>query len=185
MTTILQNTDEGQQRIYADVEKLVERVSSVANLMEFIHGIADQTNLLALNASIEAARAGEAGKGFAVVAEEVRKLADNTKQSVQSINDDIKELLQITSSISEQTKKSVEDLHTGVSDALHIYETLAALNQTLQQQGARYEEIATTTKMQATTASEIADRNTTVTESMVKSKEIAFETGAAVYKLSK
>lgn len=185
VTTILQNTDEGQQRIYTDVEKLVDRVNSVANLMEFIHGIADQTNLLALNASIEAARAGEAGKGFAVVAEEVRKLADNTKRSVQSINDDIKELLQITSSISEQTKKSVNDLHTGVSDALHIYETLATLNNTLQQQGARYEEIATTTKMQAATASEIADRNTTVTESMVKSKEIAFETGAAVYKLSK
>jgi methyl-accepting chemotaxis protein len=64
-------------------------VSKVQSLTDDILSISSQTNLLALNASIEAARAGEAGKGFAVVAEEIRQLADSSRETankIQNIN---------------------------------------------------------------------------------------------------
>ncbi|MFD3158598.1 methyl-accepting chemotaxis protein [Haloimpatiens sp. FM7330] len=66
-----------------DLNNNINKISEITNL---INHISDQTNLLALNAAIEAARAGESGKGFAVVAEEIRKLAEQSKDSSKNIS---------------------------------------------------------------------------------------------------
>ncbi len=69
------------------VQELERNMDSVNSFLDSITLIAEQTNLLALNAAIEAARAGESGKGFAVVAEEVRKLAEESSNTVKQINE--------------------------------------------------------------------------------------------------
>lgn len=88
------------------VEKLGARSSEIGQIIDTISGIAGQTNLLALNAAIEAARAGENGKGFAVVAEEVRKLAEQSKEAADQISRMIRD-------IQMETEKAVAAMNQG------------------------------------------------------------------------
>jgi hypothetical protein len=66
-------------------EHVVGEIKKTDNILKFVSDVAANSNLLGLNAAIEAARAGEHGRGFAVVAEEIRKMADNSAQSVKDI----------------------------------------------------------------------------------------------------
>lgn len=86
------------------IQQLVEMAERVNEIVNGVKAIADQTNLLALNASIEAARAGENGRGFAVVAQEIRKLADGTKKSLEGMNTFMNSIHQSA----EEGKKSME-----------------------------------------------------------------------------
>jgi methyl-accepting chemotaxis protein len=97
-------TEEIEKNI-EDVENLNLLSIEIGEFVKKIYAITDQTNLLSLNAAIEAARAGEAGKGFAVVADEIRKLAGNSKNTAEDIEN---KLIAISDTIKTAVKNSTD-----------------------------------------------------------------------------
>lgn len=89
------------EKIFSVVQKLTNSTKDIGTFVQSIEDIAEQTNMLSLNAAIEAARAGEAGKGFAVVAEEVRKLADQSRQATE-------EIIALMESVSEESQSAIQ-----------------------------------------------------------------------------
>lgn len=115
----IDSIEEHSRNVEKNILSFSNSLHQITNFMDKVYTIANQTNLLSLNSAIEAARAGEHGKGFAVVANEVRKLADETKGSIDEINS-------IVSSLNESMKEvsiSIEQVHHVISNGTDISKT--------------------------------------------------------------
>ncbi|NFV12844.1 methyl-accepting chemotaxis protein [Clostridium sp. FAM 1755] len=123
-----QKAIEESQKIHLEkknnMEKAIEEVrvvDSIKVMADTIASISEQTNLLALNAAIEAARAGEQGKGFAVVAEEVRNLAEQSKEAVLSIQETIAKVQSAFKSSIDTGTDILEFINIQVMDQFDAY----------------------------------------------------------------
>ena len=98
------------EHVVSNSNQLNQEVEAIDQISNEITAVANQTNLLALNAAIEAARVGDNGKGFAVVAGEVRKLSQQTKESIVNVNG-------VSNNIRGEalaTKEAIKDLEMAV-----------------------------------------------------------------------
>lgn len=108
MAELIDKTELTEKMIRSMVDKvdnLKDSTRSIRKILDVLNNMTKQTNILSLNATIEAARAGTAGKGFMVVADEIRKLADQSKQSIHVVG-------QITEKIQTEINETVKVLST-------------------------------------------------------------------------
>ncbi|QHT64014.1 methyl-accepting chemotaxis protein [Paenibacillus lycopersici] len=104
-------TEEMTRSMVEKVDKLKESTGSIRKILDVLNNITKQTNILSLNATIEAARAGTAGKGFMVVADEIRKLADQSRQSID-----------VVGQITEAIQKEIDETVNVLSNAYPIFQ---------------------------------------------------------------
>lgn len=149
-------------KIQKDLKIAVEKAKAVDKINELttkILEITEETNLLALNAAIESARAGEAGKGFAVVADQIRKLAENSKETAIEIQQINVEVVQAVNNLKDTSNEVVNFIGTQVSKD---YEKLV-------ETGDQYKNDAIVFKELVSTIGEISDELIKSTNDIIRS----------------
>ncbi len=181
-------------------------IEQINTLSDAILQIASQTNLLALNAAIEAARAGEAGKGFAVVADEIRKLAENSKNTISQIQGVTSKVIASVEYLSNSSEAVLSFIDTKVindyealvktgeqyySDAQFVNNLIIDLSATSQQLTASMQnivksiqEIANSNEVAASSINDIAEKSISVVENAAEVINIASHAKESSQKLN-
>ena len=159
----VQKSAENEKGIVTKLNSLIEATEETKEALDLIEDIATQTNLLALNAAIEAARAGEQGKGFAVVAEEVRNLAEKSRNYVEEIHETIGKLVEMIQTISKNISRNVEEVmklsESSKEVEQNVEEVTKAMELSVERSAHSSEKIAQITKEIKTVIEEIKKIN--------------------------
>ncbi len=164
----LQEMEEAVASISHSIEEFVAETKIITKLTESVTDIADQTNLLALNAAIESARAGVHGKGFAVVAEQVRSLADRTRDMAKQIAESATSI----NSKSEVVRRvAIQGKEMATTSTRHVEDAIAVMSQAEHasiETKERILQIATGAEEQSVTSSEMANNVSNVDSELLK-----------------
>ncbi|MGE7983049.1 methyl-accepting chemotaxis protein [Solibacillus sp. NPDC093137] len=155
--------------VNALVQKLAQQTEEINNISQLITSITDQTNLLALNAAIEAARAGEHGKGFAVVADEVRKLAEQSKSSANSIVNLTLEIKADTENVERAVSDSLVSVEDGVKIIANAGESFTTIVDAVTQMSMQIQEISATSEELSASAEQVTASVNEIAQSSTES----------------
>ncbi|WP_422360050.1 methyl-accepting chemotaxis protein [Reichenbachiella sp.] len=158
-------------KTHHSIQVLTERSAEITRVLSVITEIASQTNLLALNAAIEAAQAGDAGRGFAVVAEEIRKLAEDSRNSAKEIEKLVNDVQADTTEAAKVIGIMSESVKNGEQASKEASEVFKEISDTSDRTFRHSQEILEATRLQVKDINEVV----AITENVVV---IAEETAA-------
>jgi methyl-accepting chemotaxis protein len=163
---------EGMQRIrqqmgsIADgMVRLSEQTQAISQIIATVDDLAAQSNLLAVNAAIEAAKAGEQGKGFAVVAQEVRSLAEQSKQATNQVRTILHDIQKATSAAVMATEQGHRAVESGVALSAQAGESILALTGGVTEAAQAAMQIAASNQQQSAGIEQVASAMASIKES--------------------
>lgn len=163
-------------QIAQEITQLQQHTYQISNITQIIRDIASQTNMLALNAAVEAVRAGESGKGFGLVAAEIRKLADQSSQSVENINllvDDIQRAIQSTVNA---TKEGTKTARNGVLVTQTTTKAFSGVAEAVNEVVINNQNISQVTQQQAIAIEQILDAMTDINTAAKRNASRIYQT---------
>jgi methyl-accepting chemotaxis protein len=136
--------------------KLSEKSQSIVEITQTVDDLSQQSNLLAVNAAIEAAKAGEFGKGFIVVAEEVKSMADQSKQATGQVRNILTDIQRAISSVAMATELGSKAVDSAVVQSSRAEESINALGHSVHESTQAATQIAVSSKEQLIGVDQIA-----------------------------
>jgi len=146
----IQQIREQMEMIADSIVRLSEQSQAIGEIIATVNDLSEQSNLLAVNASIEAARAGEQGKGFAVVAQEVKSLAEQSKQATVQVRAILGEIQKATSSAVLATEQGSKSVEAGAKQSKRAGEAIMLLTESITESAQAASQIAVSAHQQLT-----------------------------------
>jgi methyl-accepting chemotaxis protein len=153
----------GMQEIHEQIEKmaesmtrLAEQCDAIAEVIETVNDLSEQSNLLAVNASIEAAKAGEQGKGFAVVAQEMKRLAEQSKQATAQVRGFLGDIQKAKTGAVLATEQGSKAVEAGMRQSKEAAEAIQQLTGTITESAQAARQIAASAQEQMAGMNQLA-----------------------------
>lgn len=175
----IKSIEHAQKKTTEAVAKLGESSKEIGQIVDTISGIAEQTNLLALNAAIEAARAGEHGRGFAVVSDEVRKLAESSREAAQKISDLVQASQEDTERAISDMERGSKEVHIGTENIMSMGDALRKIIDIVEKVSAQVQDISASIRSMAGNGEQIVGHIRSIEDSSKSSAEEAETVSAA------
>ena len=148
--------EEQMESIAESVVRLSEQSQTIGEIIATVNDLSEQSNLLAVNAAIEAARAGEQGKGFAVVAQEVKSLAEQSKQATAQVRTILGDIQKATSAAALATEQGNKAVEAGVKQSIETGESIRLLADSINEAAQAATQIAASSQQQMVGMDQVA-----------------------------
>ncbi len=147
---------EQMESIAESIVRLSEQSQAIGEIIASVNDLAEQSNLLAVNAAIEATKAGEQGKGFAVVAQEVRSLAEQSKQATAQVRTILSDIQKATSAAVLATEQGTKAVEAGVKQSAEAGESIRLLTDSITEAAQAATQIAASSQQQMVGMDQVA-----------------------------
>ena len=164
----MQRIQEQMESIAESIVRLSEQSQSIGEIIATVNDLAEQSNLLAVNAAIEAAKAGEQGKGFAVVAQEVKSLAEQSKQATAQVRTILGEIQKATGTAVLATEQGNKAVQAGVKQTGDTGEAIRLLADSVSEAAQAATQIAASSQQQMVGMDQVAQAMENIKQASVQ-----------------